>query len=132
MPQYAGLTVIGHLGADPVMKAVGSGELCEFSVAVTKKKNNKEITNWFRVSVWGKQSQACMQYLSKGSAVFVEGDFQAREYEKDGEKRYSLDVFAKTVQFLGGAEKPRARHTEEYASEETHTRLGDQGIGGKD
>ena len=50
---------------------------------------------------WGKQAEACGEHLAKGSAIFVDGRLQSREYEaKDGAKRTVIEVVADTVQFL--------------------------------
>ena len=33
-------------------------------------------TTWYKVSVFGRQAEACAQYLKKGSGVLVEGRLQ--------------------------------------------------------
>jgi single-strand DNA-binding protein len=44
----------------------------------------------------------CNQYLSKGRTVYVEGRIQTREWEdKDGHKRYTTEINANTVNFIG-------------------------------
>jgi single-strand DNA-binding protein len=44
----------------------------------------------------------CHQYLSKGRTVYVEGRIQTREWEdKDGNKRYTTEINAQTVNFIG-------------------------------
>ncbi|MBY0413128.1 MAG: single-stranded DNA-binding protein, partial [Bdellovibrionales bacterium] len=44
------------------------------------------------------------QYLSKGRQAFVEGSLQTRSWDdKSGQKRYTTEINAKTVQFIGGA-----------------------------
>jgi single-strand DNA-binding protein len=44
----------------------------------------------------------CNQYLSKGRTVYVEGRIQTREWEdKDGNKRYTTEINASTVNFIG-------------------------------
>jgi len=67
----------------------------------------KEETAWFRVSVWGKQAEACNQYLAKGRKVLVEGDLMVDE--KRGTARLpaqrrtygaSFEIRATTVRFL--------------------------------
>ncbi len=68
----------------------------------------QERTEWHNITVWGKQGEACAQYLKKGSSVYIEGRISYREYEaKDGSgKRKATDIVAMRVQFLssrGGA-----------------------------
>jgi single-strand DNA-binding protein len=61
----------------------------------------QERTEWIRCVIWGQQAENCAKYLVKGQQVYVEGRLQTREYEKDGIKRYSTDVVAERVVFLG-------------------------------
>jgi single-strand DNA-binding protein len=70
------------------------------------KENAKEETQWHRVVVWGKQGQACAQYLKKGNAVFIEGSVKSRKFDgADGKSRYSFEVHAESVSFLSGLKK---------------------------
>lgn len=100
--------IIGNLGQDPETKFTDSGTaFCRMSIATNrtwrdKDGNKKDETTWHRVVVWGKQAEACGEYLKKGRQVFVEGRFQSREYEVNGEKRWSSECVAERVQFLGG------------------------------
>ncbi|MBL4683227.1 MAG: single-stranded DNA-binding protein [Nannocystaceae bacterium] len=101
--------LIGNLGRDPELRYTGSGTaVCQLNIATARSYTNKnnervEETEWHRVTVWSKQAEFCSQYLSKGRQVYVEGRLQTRSYEdKEGIKRYSTDIIADTVQFLGG------------------------------
>jgi len=99
---------IGNLGADPELRTTTSGtSVCEFRLAINEswfdKASNerKERTEWIRVIVWGKSGENCAKYLSKGSKAFVEGRIQTREWQdKDGNKRYTTEIVANSVQFL--------------------------------
>src|SRR5690606_13195289 len=63
----------------------------------------QEKTEWHRVVAWGKLAELCNQYLSKGRQAFVEGRIQTRSWDdKDGQKRYSTEILANTVQIIGG------------------------------
>jgi len=74
------------------------------------------------VVAWGKTAENCAQYLSKGRPVFVEGRLQSRSWEKDGQKRTTVEVVADRVQFMdyqageeawsGGAGRAGAEHDE--------------------
>lgn len=100
--------LIGNLGKDPEVKFLPSGgAVCNLSIATNETWTDKdgqkqERTEWHRVVVFGKTAEHCGEYLSKGRQVYVEGRIQTREYEKDGSKRYSTEIVASTVQFLGG------------------------------
>lgn len=102
--------LIGNLGRDPELRYTQGGTaVCNLSIATTRSYNNSrtnervEETEWHRVVVWGKQAEFSNQYLSKGRQVYIEGRLQTRSYEdRDGVKKYSTEVVADTVQFLGG------------------------------
>ena len=103
--------VVGRLGNDPELKYTPSGAgVCNFSLATSETWTDKnsgqknERTEWHRVVVWGKLAELCNQYLSKGRQAFVEGRLQTRSWDdKDGNKRYTTEINATTVQFIGGA-----------------------------
>jgi len=99
--------LIGNLGRDPELSHTGAGTpIARLNVATTRTYQNKqqetvEETEWHRVSVWGKQAENCKKYLEKGRQVYIEGRLRTSEYEQDGIKKYSTEVIANTVQFLG-------------------------------
>lgn len=101
--------LIGNLGADPELRYTsGNQAVADLRLATSRKWRNKnnemqEDTQWHRVVVWGKQAEQCKEYLAKGRQVFIEGRLQTRQWEdRDGNKRYTTEVVAQTVQFLGG------------------------------
>src|SRR5207253_11363011 len=64
----------------------------------------QERTEWHRVVVWGKLAEICGKHLSKGRQVYVEGRLQTRQWEdQQGQKKYTTEIVANTVQFLGSA-----------------------------
>jgi single-strand DNA-binding protein len=101
--------LIGNLGADPELRYTSGGSaVADLRLATTRKYTTKdgtsqEDTQWHRIVVWGKQAENCKEYLSKGRQVYVEGRLQTRQWEdRDGNKRYTTEVVAVQVQFLGG------------------------------
>lgn len=101
--------LIGRLGTDPEVRYTsGGGAVANFSMATNdswtdKSGQRQERTEWHRVVVWGKTAELCGQYLSKGRQAYIEGRLQTREWtDKEGQKRYTTEVVAQTVQFLGG------------------------------
>ena len=102
--------LIGNLGKDPEIRTTPQGTtLARFSLATTTAWKDasgakQERTEWHRIVAWGKLADVCGQYLKKGRQVYVEGRITTRQYEaKDGSgKRYSTEIVAQTVQFLGG------------------------------
>ncbi len=101
--------LIGNLGADPDMRYTPSGAgVCEMRLATNESWTDKngqkqERTEWHRIVVWGKRAELCAKYLSKGRQCFVEGRLRTRSWDdKDGNKRYTTEIVATDVQFLGG------------------------------
>ncbi|MDO8519654.1 MAG: single-stranded DNA-binding protein [Deltaproteobacteria bacterium] len=100
--------LVGNLGADPEVRYTQGGQaVCNFNVATNERWKDKtsgqpeERTEWHRVVVWGKLAELCRDYLAKGRTVYLEGRLQTRKWEKDGVARYTTEVVAQTVQFLG-------------------------------
>lgn len=62
--------------------------------------------------VWGKQGENCANYLSKGRQVAIQGRLQNNNYETStGEKRYTTEIVANTVQFLGGGTNNQSQNS---------------------
>lgn len=90
---------IGHLGKDPEVKTMQSGDkVANLSIAVAEKWKDKngerqERTTWVPIVIWGPLAAIAEQYLRKGSKVFVQGKFSVRKWtDRDGQDRYSTEV----------------------------------------
>jgi len=103
MAGLAKMILIGHLGRDPVLNYTDAGlAIATFSVAVSEKVKNEDKTQWFKIIAFGKLAEICGEYLTKGKQVYVEGRFQMSEWEtKSGEKRFTAEIIANTMQMLG-------------------------------
>ncbi len=97
--------IYGNLTRDPEMKALPSGmNVTSFSLATNRRYkdrdgNYQDAVDYHNVVVFGRQAETTNQYLSKGSATYVEGRMQTRSWEKDGVKQYRTEVVADRVQF---------------------------------
>jgi len=105
------ITIIGNLGRDPEMRYTPEGQaVVTFSVASSRKYKTaageqREETEWFNCSAWGKLADVCNEYLTKGKQVYVEGRLKTRTYQaQNGETRFSIDVTCQEIQFLGGGQ----------------------------
>lgn len=101
--------LLGRLGQDPELKYTPSGAaVCNFSMATSENWTDKggqkqDKTEWHRIVVWAKLAELCNQYLSKGRQAYVEGRLQTRSWDdKSGNKRYTTEIVASTIQFIGG------------------------------
>lgn len=101
--------LIGNLTRDPELRYTAGGTAVgDLNMAINQQfvnRNNNEKRDevvFVNVTVWGKQAEACGEYLSKGSSLFIEGRLQLDTWEgKDGQKRNRLRVIAQRVQFIG-------------------------------
>jgi single-strand DNA-binding protein len=74
----------------------------KFTVAVTRK-FDREKTDFFNVTAFGKQAENVANFLDKGSKVLVEGEVQIDS--KDG--KYYTNVLADSVEFLDSKKKDK-------------------------
>ena len=101
--------LVGHMGADPDIRYLPSGEsVANLRLATTdvwkdKDGNKQEATEWHRVSFFGRQAEICGQYLKKGSQIYVEGSIRTRKWQdKEGQDRYTTEIRGDRMQMLGG------------------------------
>ena len=111
--------LVGRLGQNPEVRYTPSGAaVANFSVATNESWTDKsgqkqERTEWHKVVVWGKLAELCSQYLAKGRQVYLEGRLQTRQWQdKDGQTKYTTEIQAQTVQFLGGGAGERVQNPE--------------------
>lgn len=121
--------LVGHLGANPsddLRYTPNGNAVCNLRLATNRTwKNSKgekqTETQWHRIVVWGDTAESCAKYLSKGRQIYVEGRLQTRSWEdKDKNKRYTTEVVAERVQFLGSAQQG-AQYQQIDTSEEEAT-----------
>jgi single-strand DNA-binding protein len=115
--------VIGNLGANPVVRALPSGQkVANFSLATTerftdRKGDKQERTDWHRIVAFGRLADTCERFLSKGRQVYIEGRLTTRQYEaKDGSgKRYRTEIVARQLRLLGNRANGNAPKAEASA-----------------
>lgn len=115
--------LVGNLGKDPEVRQIAPSQtVCQFRIAtseswVDKAGQKQERTEWHSIVVWGKMAEICGKYLAKGRQVYVEGRLQTRSWEdQQGQKRYTTEIIANTVQFLGGMAGERSANNPAGAS----------------
>jgi single-strand DNA-binding protein len=113
---YQRIILVGHLGSDPEMRYLPSGQaVTNFSLATNRRWTDRqsgqqtEETVWWRVSVFGAQAETVNQYLRKGSQALIEGRVRPDErgnprvwQRQDGTWGASYEITAFNVRFLGG------------------------------
>ncbi|WP_395070493.1 single-stranded DNA-binding protein [Paraburkholderia silvatlantica] len=102
--------LVGNLGADPEVRYLPSGDaVANIRLATTDRYKDKasgefkEMTEWHRVSFFGRLAEIVSEYLKKGSSVYIEGRIRTRKWQaQDGTDRYSTEIVADQMQMLGG------------------------------
>lgn len=116
MPNNAHVSLYGNVIAEPRNSQYNNSSVLSFPVSVktTMKKEGSQYyeTNVYQVSVWGKQADNLLNYLQKGSNVWVNGELMLRSYkDRNGEEREQLTVTAQSVQITSGARKADNRQS---------------------
>ncbi|MCI8413814.1 MAG: single-stranded DNA-binding protein [Clostridia bacterium] len=99
--------LVGNLTRDPELTQTTSGvSMCRFSIAVNRNyanANGEREADFINIITWRGLADNCGKYLSKGRKVAICGSIQTRSYDdKEGNKRYSTEVVADDVEFIGG------------------------------
>lgn len=99
--------LIGHLGDEVKMHYFeGGNSIGRFPVATNESYINKQTgekvtnTDWHNIVVRNKLAEICEKYLSKGDKIYCEGRLKTRQWEQDGQKRYSTEIQVVDMTFL--------------------------------
>jgi single-strand DNA-binding protein len=113
---------IGNLGKEPEMRFMPNGNaVCNFSIAISEKYKDKtsgeqkEVTEWVNIVMFGKLAEIAGEYLGKGSKVYVEGKLKTEKYtDKNGVEKYTTKVVAEKMDMLSskGESKPATSRPE--------------------
>ena len=70
----------------------------------------EDATEWHRLTVFGKMAEACAEYLSKGSQIYISGRLQTRNWiDKNDIKRWATEIICSEVIFLDSKGTSRDR-----------------------
>lgn len=106
--------LVGNVGRNAECRFTPQGTpVASFSVATTenwtdKSGEKKEQTEWHRIVLWGKTAETLSPYLVKGKQVYIEGQLQTKQFEKDGQKHYSTEIKAAQIVLLGSGKREEA------------------------
>ena len=120
------VTLIGNLGRDPEVRQAGQTSVCTLSVATSERQKKgdqwEEVTEWHRVVVFGKSAENCGRYLAKGRTVYVDGRLRTNKWQdKDGKDRYTTEIIANDIRFLGGGDKSAPASQEDRPHRDTRS-----------
>ncbi len=102
------VVLIGNAGQDPEVRHLDSGvAVANFNLATNesyKDKNGEKVTQteWHRIVLWRGLAEVAEKYVRKGELLYIEGRLRNRAWDdKDGNKRYTTEVFADNMKMLG-------------------------------
>ena len=85
----------------PELRTTQAGiSVCSFTVAVNRRKSDKQEADFFNVSAWRQLGENCAKFLDKGRKVCVVGSVSVRTWEFGEKHGASLEVTADDVEFL--------------------------------
>lgn len=101
------VTLVGRLTRDPELRHTASGDpVCSIRLAVSSRARDEsgnwgDRSNYFDVTVFGRQADTVTTYLTKGRRIGVDGRLSWREWQaQDGTRRQSVEVIANDIFFL--------------------------------
>lgn len=100
------ITLMGIAGKDAEVRFTQNGTcVLNFSIATSKNiakqgEPPKWASTWHKIVVWGKVAERFQHRIKKGCRIYVEGELEIKEWEKDGIKRYSPEVTARVIALL--------------------------------
>ena len=98
------VSLIGRLTADPELRHTSSGVAnTRFTVAVDRrysKQGEERQADFITVTAWNQTAEFVCKYFSKGRRIALNGSIRTGSYtDKDGNKRYTVEVWADNVEF---------------------------------
>ncbi len=102
--------LVGRITAKPELRYTSSNTaFLRFTVAVNRTFTNadgKREADFINVVAWRKQAETIAKFFDKGNLIGIEGRLQTGSYDdKDGNKRYTMDVALDNFEFVEGKNK---------------------------
>lgn len=106
------ITIVGHVGQNPIERAVADDKVVKFSVAVKEfSSNNEKKTMWIDVDAWNKLGDLVMENVTKGREVAITGRLAINQFTKEEEgvlvKMSKPVIKLSSFHLCGGAPRKR-------------------------
>jgi single-strand DNA-binding protein len=104
---YNKVILTGNLTNDPELRYTPSGAaVTSLRLAVNHRYRQKDRyqdeISYFDIITFGKQAESCVEYLTKGRYVLIDGRLQERRWEsEEGQRRAEIEVIANQIYSLG-------------------------------
>lgn len=100
--------LLGNVGQDPEVRTLETGvKVARLRLATTERMFNRqtneasEHTEWHSITLWRGLADVADKYVRKGSQIYVEGRLRSREWEKDGQRHFGVEIVADDMKLLG-------------------------------
>jgi single-strand DNA-binding protein len=98
--------LVGNVGQKPTSRDVNGKTVANCTLATSMKSKGESVTEWHRLVFWDKTAELVLQYVDKGSKIYVEGRITYRKFtNKEGVEQHSTDIVVSDVKFLGDSPK---------------------------
>jgi len=118
--------LVGNVGNDPEVRYLEGGTaVAKFSLATSEVYRNRageKVTNteWHNIVAWRQLAELAEKYITKGRQLYVEGRITTRNWDdKDGNKRYTTEIVALSIQLLGRKGEEAEGNTSTASTTET-------------
>lgn len=120
------ITIIGNVGKDLDLKYTETRKkVVEFSVAVTEKINNNDLTTWFNCEARENRAEILTKYVKKGDQIYIEGKIRNKKYKgKDGQEKYYTYVLIEGFKLLKNEKKENNYNENNWSNEPDTSALG--------
>lgn len=120
---YQKVFILGNAGKDAEVRHLDGGSVvATFSIATSESYKDRngtrqERTEWHSIKCFGKTAEFAEKFVKKGTSLFIEGKIRSGEYtDRSGNKKFSIDIIADTVQFAGAKKESDTRR--DYTNED--------------
>ena len=98
--------LVGNVGQKPTSREVNGKTVANCTLATSMKSKGESVTEWHRLVFWDKTAELVLQYVDKGSKLYVEGRITYRKFtNKDGVEQHSTEIVVSDMKFLGDSPK---------------------------
>lgn len=101
--------LVGNVGQKPTSREVNGKTVANCTLATSMRSKGESVTEWHRLVFWDKTADLVLQYVDKGSKIYVEGRITYRKFtNKEGVEQHSTEIVVSDVKFLGDSPKKSA------------------------
>ena len=122
--------LIGNVGRDPEVRYLegnNGAKVATFTIATTERYRDRngeirENTEWHNIVAWRNNADVAEKFIRKGTQLYVEGRIRTRSWDdQTGNKRYTTEIIADTLQLLGKKSDNPATQAGGYAQPPQNT-----------